>query len=63
MWYAPSDEVGQKYLEGVTPECLNSVDLRAWLRNAPAVKPMYTDPNQLEATDGLVPRHAEPRPE
>jgi cytochrome c oxidase subunit 2 len=54
VWYAPSDEVGQKYLEGVTPECLNSVDLRAWLRNAPAVKPMYTDPNQLEATDGLV---------
>jgi cytochrome c oxidase subunit 2 len=54
VWYAPSDEVGEKYLEGVTPDCLNSVDLRAWLRNAPAVKPMYTNPEQLEATDGLV---------
>jgi len=54
VWDAPSDEVGQKYLEGVSPECLNSVDLREWLRNAPAKKPMYADPEQLEATDGLV---------
>ena len=29
------------YLQGVTPECLNEVDLREWLRNAPAKKPMY----------------------
>jgi cytochrome c oxidase subunit 2 len=54
VWYAPSDEVGEKYLEGVTPECLNSVQLREWLRNAPAMKPMYTDAEKLGPTDGLV---------
>ena len=40
--------------QGVTPECLNEVDLREWLRNAPAMKPMYADPTKLEATDGMV---------
>jgi cytochrome c oxidase subunit 2 len=54
VWEAPTDQVGERYLEGVTPECLNSVDLRRWLRNAPAMKPMYADPEQLEPTDGLV---------
>lgn len=54
VWYAPSDVIGQKYLEGVTPDCLNSVQLREWLRNAPAMKPMYTDPTKLDSTDGLV---------
>jgi len=54
VWYAPSEVVGEKYLEGVTPDCLNSVQLREWLRNAPAMKPMYTDPTKLEETDGLV---------
>ncbi len=53
VWDAPSDEFGERYLEGVTPDCLNSVELRAWLRNAPAVKPMYADPEELEPTDGL----------
>ena len=42
----------QLYLEGVTPECLNQVDLREWLRNAPAKKPMYTEPTELGPTDG-----------
>jgi cytochrome c oxidase subunit 2 len=32
---------------------LNSVELREWLRNAPAKKPMYADPTKLEPTDGL----------
>jgi cytochrome c oxidase subunit 2 len=54
VWDAPSDVVGERYLEGVTPECLNAVQLRGWLRNAPAMKPMYTDPEDLGATDGLV---------
>ena len=54
VWDAPSETVGEKYLEGVTPDCLNSVELREWLRNAPAKKPMYADPEKLEATDGLV---------
>jgi cytochrome c oxidase subunit 2 len=30
------------------------VQLREWLRNAPAMKPMYADPNELTPTDGLV---------
>jgi cytochrome c oxidase subunit 2 len=29
------------------------VKLREWLRNAPATKPMYADPEKLEATDGM----------
>ena len=35
-----------------TPECLNQVDLETWLRNPPAMKPMYADPTELEPTDG-----------
>ena len=52
VWNAPPEEFGARYLEEVTPECLNSVRLRAWLRNAPAQKPMYTDPEELAPTDG-----------
>ncbi|MFZ9602263.1 MAG: cytochrome c oxidase subunit II, partial [Ilumatobacteraceae bacterium] len=47
VWNAPSDQVGAKYLAGVTEECLNQKDLRAWLRNAPEVKPMYANPADL----------------
>ncbi len=54
VWDAPSEMVGEEYLKGVTPDCLNSVELREWLRNAPAKKPMYADPNKLQATNGLV---------
>lgn len=54
VWEASPEEFGAKYLEGVTPECLNEKDLREWLRNAPAKKPMYADPNKLDATNGLV---------
>jgi cytochrome c oxidase subunit 2 len=53
VFNAPPDEVGALYLEGVTPDCLNDAQLRAWLRNAPAQKPMYTNPADLEPTDGL----------
>jgi cytochrome c oxidase subunit 2 len=53
VWDASPETVGEKYLEGVSPECLNSVDFREWLRNAPAKKPMYTDPTELEDTGGL----------
>ncbi len=52
VWKAPSSEFGAKYLAGVSEECLNTNDLRAWLRNAPAVKPMYANPEMLEPTDG-----------
>ena len=43
----------RSYLEGVEESYFNEVDLREWLRNAPAKKPMYADPLQLEETDGL----------
>ena len=53
VWESEPETFGDKYLEGVTDECLNEVDLREWLRNAPAKKPMYADPEKLEETDGL----------
>jgi len=52
VWGASPDQFGAMYLQGVTEECLNQKDLREWLRNAPAKKPMYADPTKLEATDG-----------
>lgn len=52
VWGADPSEFGERFLEGVTPECLNTVDLREWLRNSPAKKPMYADAEMLEATNG-----------
>jgi cytochrome c oxidase subunit 2 len=46
-------EFGARYLEGVTEECLNEIELKEWLRDAPGKKPMYADPEELEATDGM----------
>jgi cytochrome c oxidase subunit 2 len=40
---ASSAEVGAKYLEGTTPDCLNRTELEQWLRNPPAKKPMFAD--------------------
>jgi cytochrome c oxidase subunit 2 len=54
VWEASPEEFGAAYLKGVTPECLNVVDLKEWLRDAPAKKPMYTDPEKLTDTDGKV---------
>jgi cytochrome c oxidase subunit 2 len=53
VWGAKPEEFGAKYLAGVSEECLNEKTLRAWLRNAPAMKPMYADPTKLEKTNGL----------
>lgn len=53
VWDAKSEEFGAKYLAGVSEDCLNEKTLRAWLRNAPAMKPMYADPAKLEKTNGL----------
>lgn len=53
VWEADSEDFGAAYLEGVDDDCLNEVELREWLRNAPAKKPMYTDPESLEETNGL----------
>lgn len=52
VWEASPAEFGERYLEGVTADCLNEVDLREWLRNSPAKKPMYADAERLEVTDG-----------
>jgi cytochrome c oxidase subunit 2 len=52
VWEASPEEFGAAYLKGVTPECLNEVDLKEWLRDAPAKKPMYADPEKLTDTDG-----------
>jgi cytochrome c oxidase subunit 2 len=54
VWNAPPEEFGALYLEGVTAECLNQVDLREWIRNAPAKKPMYALPSQAANSGGLV---------
>jgi cytochrome c oxidase subunit 2 len=52
VWEASPDQFGALYLEGVTADTLNEIDLKEWLRDAPSKKPMYTDPENLEATDG-----------
>jgi cytochrome c oxidase subunit II len=52
VWNASPEEFGAAYLKGVSRECLNEVDLKEWLRNAPAKKPMYADPEKLDDTDG-----------
>ena len=52
VWGASSEEFGEAYLKGVTEDCLNQKDLRAWLRNAPEMKPMYAEPNLLGPSDG-----------
>lgn len=52
VWNATPEDFGERYLTGVTKECLNQKDLRAWLRNAPEMKPMYAEPNLLEPSGG-----------
>jgi cytochrome c oxidase subunit II len=51
LWSAPPDEFSALYLQGVTPECFNAVQLREWLRDAPGKKPMYVDPTELGPSD------------
>lgn len=53
VWESDPETFGEKYLEGVTRDCLAEVDLREWLRDAPAKKPMYADAEELGPTDGL----------
>jgi cytochrome c oxidase subunit 2 len=54
VWESSPDEFGDKYLAGVDEGCLNEIDLKEWLRDAPAKKPMYADPELLDETDGKV---------
>ena len=35
------------------PVCFDEATLRDWLRNPAAMKPNYTDPNNLDSTGGL----------
>ncbi len=53
LWNAAPEDFGAMYLEGVTSECFDEAGLRAWLRNPPAMKPMFVDPNNLDSTGGL----------
>jgi len=50
------------YLQGVWmnsapdathPVCFDEAVLRDWIRNAPEMKPMFADPDNLESTGGL----------
>jgi cytochrome c oxidase subunit 2 len=50
---ASSDALGALYLKGTTAECLNTAKLAAWLRNAPAMKPMYTKPDSQGRLRGM----------
>lgn len=52
VWTASPEDFGALYLAGVSEDCLNQVDLREWLRNAPAKKPMFTESAELDETDG-----------
>jgi hypothetical protein len=52
VWGAKPEAIGAKYLSGVSEPCLNATALRAWLRNAPAMKPMYSDPTKLGPSGG-----------
>jgi len=54
VWDASPEEFGARYLAAVSPECLNEVDLKEWLRNAPEKKPMYADAALLDETNGLT---------
>ncbi len=53
IWNASPEEFGALYLQGVTEECFNPVDLREWIRNAPEKKPMFAEQTDLGPTGGL----------
>jgi cytochrome c oxidase subunit 2 len=49
---ASPEAFGALYLKGVTPECFNEAELREWVRNAPAKKPMYSSEEQKTENGG-----------
>ena len=62
LWNASPADFGALYLQGVwmnakagdtSPPCFDEAALRSWLRNAPAMKPMFADPTNLSSTGGL----------
>jgi len=46
LYDATPEEFGPLYLQCVTPECFDEAELRSWIRNAPAMKPMYASPTE-----------------
>ena len=58
---AAPDQFGALYLQGVTPDCFDEANLRSWIRNAPAMKPMCaSEADKVETRQ--VPWHARPEP-
>jgi len=49
---ASPEAFGALYLKGVTPECFNEAELRDWVRNAPAKKPMYSSEADKDENGG-----------
>jgi cytochrome c oxidase subunit II len=49
---ASPEEFGALYLKGITPDCFNEAELRDWIRNAPAKKPMYSSEEQKTQNGG-----------
>jgi len=49
---ASPEVFGALYLKGVTPECFNEAELRDWVRNAPAKKPMYSSEAEKDENGG-----------
>jgi cytochrome c oxidase subunit 2 len=46
------DKFGALYLKGVTPDCFNEAELRDWIRNAPAKKPMFSSEADKDKSGG-----------
>ena len=49
---AKPEEFGALYLQGVRPECFNEAELREWIRNPPAKKPMYSSEKEKADNGG-----------
>jgi cytochrome c oxidase subunit 2 len=49
---ASPEAFGALYLQGVTPECFNEAQLRDWIRDAPAMKPMFSSEADREKSGG-----------
>jgi cytochrome c oxidase subunit 2 len=52
LYDAKPEDFGALYLKGVTPECFNEAELREWVRNAPAKKPMFSSEADKAKTGG-----------
>src|SRR4029079_14124364 len=49
---ATPEAFGALYLKGVTPDCFKEAELREWIRNASAKKPMYSSEEQKTENGG-----------